>query len=130
MLGASLLYAIAESLGFISVIGQSDVSFRAYRAALRANDAAGMTFAIEGLDRAFERASSARTLAGARSARFQDERTVSEERAVQNESLRSSLEDLDVADAATRLSSLSTQLQAGLLAIGRTSTLSLLDFLR
>lgn len=34
MLGASLLYAIAESLGFISVIGQSDVSFRAYRAAL------------------------------------------------------------------------------------------------
>lgn len=100
------------------------------RDALRANDAAGMTFAIEGLDRAFERASSARTLAGARSARFQDERTVSEERAVQNESLRSSLEDLDVADAATRLSSLSTQLQAGLLAIGRTSTLSLLDFLR
>ncbi|HRQ22446.1 MAG TPA: ABC transporter permease subunit, partial [Anaerolineales bacterium] len=34
MLGASLLYAIAESLGIISVIGQSDVSFRAYRAAL------------------------------------------------------------------------------------------------
>jgi putative spermidine/putrescine transport system permease protein len=34
MLGASLLYAIAESLGFISVIGQSDVSFRAYRATL------------------------------------------------------------------------------------------------
>lgn len=37
MLGASLLYAVAESLGFISVIGQSDVSFRAYRAALAAD---------------------------------------------------------------------------------------------
>jgi putative spermidine/putrescine transport system permease protein len=37
MLGASLLYAIAESLGFISVIGQSEVSFRAYRAALAAD---------------------------------------------------------------------------------------------
>jgi ABC-type sugar transport system permease subunit len=37
MLGASLLYAIAESLGFISVIGQSDVSFRAYRAVLAAD---------------------------------------------------------------------------------------------
>jgi putative spermidine/putrescine transport system permease protein len=37
MLGASLLYAIAESLGYISVIGQSDVSFRAYRTTLAAD---------------------------------------------------------------------------------------------
>jgi len=37
MLGASLFYAIAESLGFISVIGQGDISFSAYRATLAAD---------------------------------------------------------------------------------------------
>lgn len=37
MLGASLLYAIAESLGFIRVIGQSEVSLDAYRATLAAD---------------------------------------------------------------------------------------------
>ncbi|NJN79552.1 MAG: ABC transporter permease subunit [Anaerolineales bacterium] len=34
MLGASLLYAIAESLGFISVINQSEVNFKAWRITL------------------------------------------------------------------------------------------------
>jgi putative spermidine/putrescine transport system permease protein len=34
MLGASLLYAIAESLGFINVIGQREISLAAYRATL------------------------------------------------------------------------------------------------
>jgi len=34
MLGASLLYAIAESLGFISVIGQRELSLNAYRTTL------------------------------------------------------------------------------------------------
>ncbi|MEW6085741.1 MAG: ABC transporter permease subunit [Chloroflexota bacterium] len=37
LLGASLFYAIAESLGFIRVIGQSDISLAAYRAALAAD---------------------------------------------------------------------------------------------
>ncbi|MDP1545913.1 MAG: ABC transporter permease subunit [Anaerolineales bacterium] len=35
LLGASLLYAIAESVGYISVIGQSQISLDAYRATLQ-----------------------------------------------------------------------------------------------
>ncbi len=34
LLGASLLYAIAESVGYVSVIGQNEVGFSAYRATL------------------------------------------------------------------------------------------------
>ncbi len=37
LLGASLLYAGAESLGYVSVIGQNEISFDAYRAALDLN---------------------------------------------------------------------------------------------
>ena len=37
MLGASVMYAIVESLGVINVIGQKDVSFAAYRAILAAD---------------------------------------------------------------------------------------------
>lgn len=37
LLGASLFYAVAESLGFICVIGQNDISLAAYRAALAAD---------------------------------------------------------------------------------------------
>ena len=37
LLGASLLYAIAESVGYVSVIGQNEVSFSVYRATLDLN---------------------------------------------------------------------------------------------
>lgn len=37
LLGASLFYALAESVGYISVIGQNEISFSAYRAALNPN---------------------------------------------------------------------------------------------
>ncbi|MBI3163544.1 MAG: ABC transporter permease subunit [Chloroflexi bacterium] len=37
LLGASLLYAVAESVGVISVIGQSQISLSAYRATLNSN---------------------------------------------------------------------------------------------
>ena len=35
--GASLFYAVAESVGYVSVIGQNEVSFSAYRATLNLN---------------------------------------------------------------------------------------------
>ncbi|MBI2333775.1 MAG: ABC transporter permease subunit, partial [Chloroflexi bacterium] len=37
LLGASLLYAVAESIGFIGVIGQNQISLSAYRATLDSN---------------------------------------------------------------------------------------------
>jgi putative spermidine/putrescine transport system permease protein len=37
LLGASLFYAVAESVGYVSVIGQNDVSLSAYRATLDLN---------------------------------------------------------------------------------------------
>jgi putative spermidine/putrescine transport system permease protein len=37
LLGASLFYALAESVGYVSVIGQNEISFSAYRATLDLN---------------------------------------------------------------------------------------------
>jgi len=37
LLGASLFYAVAESVGYVSVIGQNEISFSAYRATLDLN---------------------------------------------------------------------------------------------
>jgi putative spermidine/putrescine transport system permease protein len=37
LLGASLFYATAESVGYVSVIGQNEISFSAYRATLNHN---------------------------------------------------------------------------------------------
>lgn len=37
LLGASLFYAVAESVGYISVIGQHEINFSAYRATLNLN---------------------------------------------------------------------------------------------
>ena len=49
---------------------------------------------------------------------------------VQDEALRSSVRDLDFAEAATRFALLEQQLQAGLATISRVQQMSLLDFLR
>lgn len=99
------------------------------REAIRTADAFGMKVALEGLDRAIERASLARGAAGARSDRLASERAAMEETTVQQQSLLSLLQDVDVAEAATRLSELSTQLTAGLVALSRAGSLTLLRFL-
>jgi len=99
------------------------------REAIRTADAFGMKVALEGIDRAIERASLARSGAGAKSDRLAGERAAMEETTVQQQSLLSVLRDVDVAEAATRLSELSTQLTAGLLGLSRAGSLTLLRFL-
>jgi flagellin-like hook-associated protein FlgL len=56
--------------------------------------------------------------------------TREEDLKVQDLSLKSTLQDLDITDAAIRFSQLQQQLQAGLSTAGRITSLTLLDFLR
>jgi len=99
------------------------------REAVVAGDHAGIAIAQSGLDRAVDRAMLARSGVGAKAARFGDERSSLEEIVLQQRSLQSLLGDVDFAEASTRLASLSTQLQAGLIALARAGSLSLLRYL-
>ncbi|MBM4113699.1 MAG: hypothetical protein FJ253_10095, partial [Phycisphaerae bacterium] len=136
----------AEDLGFIGgtlVLGSTligvdraqvavDGAFThllALRDAILAADGVGMKIALDGIDRAVERASAARSAAGARASRLARESDATEETTIQQQSLLSLLRDVDVAEAATRLSTLSTQLEAGLIALSRAGSLSLIRFL-
>lgn len=99
------------------------------RDAVSAGNPAGIAVALDGIDRAADRASLARSGAGAKADRFGNERASLEEIVVQQRSLQSLLGEVDYAEASTRLASLSTQLQAGLLALSRAGSLSLLRYL-
>lgn len=99
------------------------------RDAVLAGDAPGIQIAFQGIDRAVSRASSARSGAGARAARLADERGALEEIVLQQQSLKSLLGEVDVAEASTRLSALSMQLEAGLYALSRAGSMSLLRYL-
>lgn len=102
----------------------------ALRDALMANDEKGIAFATEQLDSDSLRAAEARAEVGVRSRRIADAITREESLMVQDQALRSSVRDLDFAEAATKFAVLEQQLQAGLATISRTQQLSLLDFLR
>lgn len=102
----------------------------ALRDALLANDESGIAFATEQLDADTLQAAEARAEVGVRSRRVTDSLAREEDRSVQDQSLRSTLRDLDFTEAATRFALLQQQLQASMTTIGRTQQLSLLDFLR
>ena len=102
----------------------------ALRDALLANDEEGIAFATEQLEADSLRAAEARAEVGVRSRRITDSISREENLMVQESALRSSVRDLDFAEAATRFAMLEQQLQAGLATISRTQQLSLLDFLR
>lgn len=99
------------------------------RDAVLAGSERGIAIAMEGIDRAADRVMVARSGAGAKAVRLAEERGAVEDIVVQQRSLKSLLEDVDVAEASTRLSQLSTQLEAGLLALARAGSLSLLRYL-
>ena len=71
-----------------------------------------------------------RALVGAHANRVARAITRLEDSQVLDEKLRSQLQDLDYAEAATRFTMLQTQLQAALASGAQTNRLSLLDFLR
>ncbi len=102
----------------------------ALRDALLTNDEAGIAFATEQLDADTLLVAEARAEVGVRSRRVTDSLAREEDRSIQDQSLRSTLRDLDFTEAATRFALLQQQLQASMATIGQTQQLSLLDFLR
>jgi flagellar hook-associated protein 3 FlgL len=72
----------------------------------------------------------ARASLGARANRFEAAMAFSARTDVELQDLRSNLEDVDIPTAVTKFSGAQAALQAALGAIGRTSSMSLLDFLR
>ena len=102
----------------------------ALRDALRANDDRGIEFATNKLEADIDRATEARADVGVRSRRVSEATNREEELGIQDMALRSSIQDLDFTQAATRFASLQQQLEAGLAGASRAVNLSLLDFLR
>lgn len=100
------------------------------REALRSDSSTGITFAGERLERAVNQLGRTRALVGANANRVTRAITRLEDSQLLDEKLRSQLQDLDYAEAATRFSLFQTQLQATLAAGSQTNRLSLLDFLR
>lgn len=100
------------------------------RDALLANDERGIEFATDKLETDISRAAEARADVGVRSRRIAEATGREEDLQIQDTALRSSIQDLDFTQAATRFASLQQQLEAGLAGAAKAVNLSLLDFLR
>ncbi len=100
------------------------------RESLRGDSSVGITLAGERLEAALGRVGQTRGLVGVHAARVERAITRLEDVQVNDERLRSQLQDLDYAEAATRFTLLQTQLQAALTAGSQINSLSLLDFIR
>lgn len=99
------------------------------REALLANDERGITFAGGQLETDLERLTSAQALVGTRQARAEAAEVRLEDSSLLDESIRSTLRDVDFTEAASRFSLLQTQLQAGYTTISALRPLSLINFL-
>ncbi len=102
----------------------------ALRDALLANDQRGIEFATDRLESDISRVAEARADVGVRSRRVAEATIREEDLGIQDMALRSSIQDLDFTQAATRFATLQQQLEAGLAGAARATNLSLLDFLR
>lgn len=100
------------------------------RESLRSNNVPGISLAGEQLGNLADELAESRGLVGSFSQRVDAALTRETDRAVLDESTRSSLRDLDLAEASTRFTLLNTQYQAGLQTTALSQQLSLLDFLR
>jgi flagellin-like hook-associated protein FlgL len=99
------------------------------RQALLANDSTGITLAGERLTASADRLSAAQALVGTYSARVKQADEDLADRIVLDEKMRSELQEVDFAAAATRFSQLQTQLEAGLRTANALGSRSLFDFL-
>lgn len=99
------------------------------RDALRGDDERGIELATQRLEDDLARVVEARAVVGVRGQRVADAQTHEEDQMIQDQSLRSQVQDLDVVEASIRFSQLQQQLQASLATAARTTSLSLLDFL-
>ncbi len=99
------------------------------REALLSNDEFGIRLASEKLDESLERIVESRALVAGYARRVEDESLREVDRQVLDIQMRSELQDLDYAKAASEFAQLQTQLQAGLATTAQLSQLSLMDFL-
>jgi flagellin-like hook-associated protein FlgL len=99
------------------------------REALLSSSSSGITLAGEDLGQAMERLTTARGLVGGYDRRVQDQLERLTDQTVLDEKVRSTLQDTDYAEAATRLSQLNTQLEASLATTARLQGRTLFDFL-
>ncbi|MEL6797263.1 MAG: flagellin, partial [Planctomycetota bacterium] len=99
------------------------------RDALLADDTSGITLAGEKLEGVVDSVAQTRGLVGSYGQRLDNARAREEDGNLLEQSVRSELRDVDLAEAATRLTSLQTQLEAGLRSTSIAGSLSLLDFI-
>ena len=124
--GASLVGVDAAKVAVDSVFSH----MIALRDALIANDTRGIEIAAAKLDEDLVRAAEARAEVGVRTQRVEDAAIREEDLIIQDKSLRSEIQDLDYASAAAKFASIQQQLEAGLAVAARSTSLSILDFLR
>jgi len=99
------------------------------RDSLTGNDERGIVLAASRLEEDEARLITARAVVGGRAQRVDDAQARTEEQALLDETIRSGLEDLDFAEAATRFSFLQLAQNAAYAATAQTQGLSLLSFL-
>lgn len=97
--------------------------------ALRTNDTTGMQFAYNKLKDSVDRLNQSRATVGGYAKRVDEEVIRQEDRQILDETIRSSLRDVDYAAASTRFAQLQLQLQAGLSVAAQSQQLTLLNFL-
>ncbi len=100
------------------------------RDALLANDSNGIAVAGESLNASADRVTLSNALVGSYARRVDGAGKRLEDSTLQDQTLKSQLQDVDFAEAATRFSQLQTQLQAALQTSAQFQGLTLLDFLR
>lgn len=98
-------------------------------AALRGNDTSGIQLATQSLEGSISGLIETRGTVGAYARRVDDADAREQDLATLNEQVRSGLQDVDFAQAASEFALLQSQLTAGLQTAAMTSQLSLLDFL-
>jgi flagellin-like hook-associated protein FlgL len=99
------------------------------RASLENNDEFGMQLAVESLEGAIDEVTKTRALVGGYAKRIEGQITRQEDRQVLDEQVRTTLRDVDFAQAASEFSLLQVQLQAGLQTAAISGQLTLLNFL-
>ena len=99
------------------------------RDALLADDSFGIGIATNALNDDLDRVAETRGLVGGLARRVDQEQELLTDRVVTDDTIRSSLRDVDYAEASTRLTLLQTQLQATYQTTALSNSLTLLDFL-
>ena len=99
-------------------------------AAVRAGDGAGIDAGMAGLQRGFDRVTTAQSRVGNGLATIEDNKARLGEMRRASDARRSALEDANLADAITRMQQADAAHSAAVAAVGSTARLSLLDYLR